>query len=93
MNIDLDATLLSNRITDYRQTVYFGQKGIEELNPLLKPLYKDQSKLALAFLAGTVVEHNLLKRHKKELAIWNFILVGLNARNHRIGIPVLSFRF
>ena len=91
MDIDWKATYLQNHITDFHQTRWFGKHNIQELSPIWRPIYKDESKLALGWLVEAALA-NQTNKHK-ELAIWRIIVVGLNSRNHRIGFPVLVFKF
>lgn len=93
MNLDIDwkASYLQNHITDFYQTRWFAKNNIRELNPIWRPIYKDESKLALGWLIEAALANHTGKH--KELTLWRIVVVGLNSRNHRIGMPIISFRF
>lgn len=98
MDVDFRATYLQNHFTDLRQTLGFARNGVEELNPLWQGLVKrkDYTLLAAGWVTEAILTDTLVERGKvryRELALWRLVVVGLNARKYRYGIPVITVRF
>lgn len=98
MDIDWAATWHQNLITDYRQTCYFAKQGIEELNPLWREMVerRDYTLLAASWAICAAAFDGLARRNPSLYRVAGavqLIVTGLNARNHRVGLPVLVVRF
>ena len=98
MDVDWKATWHQNLVTDFHQTVYFAKNGINEINPLWKEMVrkKDYTLLASSWAVSAALFDQFARKDPKLYRIAGlvqFVVTGLNARNHRVGIPVLVVRF
>lgn len=98
MDVDWKATYLQNHFTDLRQTLGFARRGVEEINPFYSQMVrkKDYTLLAAGWVTEAILTDALVERGKvkyRDLAVWRLIVVGLNARKHGYGIPVVTIRF
>lgn len=97
-DVDFRATYLQNHFTDLRQTLGFARNNIREINPIWKDMVrkKDYTLLAAGWVTEAILTDALVERGKvkyRDLAVWRLIVVGLNARKHGYGIPVVVVRF
>lgn len=97
-DLDWKATWQANLLMDWHQTRYFAEHGIEELNVLWKDMVKrkDYTLLGAAWTVASVFDDQVIGRWKSGyllLAVKQIIVVGLNARRHGVGFPVVVVRF
>lgn len=98
MQVDWPATHLQNLLMDYDQTCYFARHGIEEINPLWKDMVKrkDYTLLAAGWAVGGALIDSMARRSRLVYPIVGavqLIIVGLNAKRHGVGFPIVTVRF
>lgn len=96
--IDWKATVAANLFTDLRQTLSFESRGVVELNPIWKPVYRDEVFPFLFTAASAGLWHGIERqKNAQELyALWAIAQMFVVSNNRKLtgyGVPVLSWRF
>jgi len=97
-DLDWKTTWQANLIEDYHQTRYFASRGIDELNPLWSEMVKrkDYTMIAASWATSAALFDQFARKDPKLYRIagvLQLVVTGLNAKRHRVGLPVLVVRF
>lgn len=97
-DLDYKATWQANLLMDWHQTRYFAEHGIEELNVLWKDMVKrkDYTLLGAGWALGAALIDSMGRR-SPQVYRWvgaiQLLVVGLNARRHGVGFPVVVVKW